>query len=101
MGDPTGTQDVLRRRPGVLHRTCGDEVLVLPPDADAPLVLAGVAALVWRALEEPGSLDDVLVAASHAAPLPPDAAALLAAARDLLLAAGAVEPGAAGPAPGP
>jgi hypothetical protein len=55
----------------VLWRWSGERAVVLPPDADTPIVLEDVAALIWYLLAEPQAEDELigqLAAASGAGP---------------------------------
>ena len=54
--------DTIARPRSVLWRRAGDRVIVLPPGAGNPTVLAGTASTLWDLLEEPGSLEDTVLA---------------------------------------
>lgn len=47
------------QRTPVAWRAVGGEVVVLPPDADAPIAIGGAAAIAWRLLDEPSSVATV------------------------------------------
>ena len=59
-----------QRRRGAVWRDLGDRVVVLAPDASEPVTLPVGGAVVWDALEEPGTVDELTaqVAASFDAP---------------------------------
>ena len=67
MSDPSAPR--WRRVPDLLWRRSLDAVLVLAPDADEPLTLAGTGPEVWELLASPVSLGDLVagLAARHGA----------------------------------
>lgn len=61
-----------RRRAGLLWRRAGDRVVVLAPGAEQPVVLAGLAAVVWHATVEPVDADGLAAELADLDLGPPD-----------------------------
>ncbi len=59
-GTPGRAHSRVRRRQDVLWRTAGSQAVLLPPEAEMPLVLSGSGAALWDALAEPADVDEVV-----------------------------------------
>ena len=57
---------VWRRREDVLWRRSLDSVILLPIDADEPVTLPGTGASVWDLLDEPATVDQLVVVLAEA-----------------------------------
>jgi hypothetical protein len=88
---PTGAfVSIVGRRRGALWRDCGDRVIVLLPAASDPLMLNGLARLLWLATEAPADPDEL--AADVVAVLPESDREAVADALGRLLDRGVLEP---------
>ena len=58
-GDTGRAQHRVRRRQDVLWRVAGSLAVLLPSEAEVPLVLAGSGAALWDVLAEPLPADEV------------------------------------------
>lgn len=85
--------DLLVRRDDAIERRLGPEVLVVRGGHHDVHRLSGPAALVWEALERPGTVTDLVTRLGAAAPPGTDVAAIVDAGVTLLADHGLVEVG--------